>query len=138
MLNNKGQSLVLFIIVLPILLLMLVLVIDIGRIISIKQELNNINEIVLDYGIDYLTDNIDNSENSISNIENKLIEIIKLNKNDIDNIDVRIENNKIYVNLNEKIDGVISSIIGISIFDINSSYVGYMDNDKKRIERVNG
>ena len=52
MLNNKGQSLVLFIIILPILIFILILVIDVGKIIVLKQELNNISEFVLDYGLD--------------------------------------------------------------------------------------
>ena len=138
MLNNKGQSLILFVIILPVLLLILVLVIDIGRVIFLKQELNNINEIVLDYGIDYLNNDMDNDVDSISSIENKLIEIIMLNKNDMDMINVRIEDNKIYIELDEKVDGLLSSIVDISVFDIKSSYVGYIDNGNKRIERVNG
>lgn len=138
MLNNRGQSLILFVIVLPVLLLILVLVIDIGRVISLKQELNNISEIVLDYGIDYLNNDMDDNIDSISSIENKLIEIIELNKDDIDEIDVRIDNNKIYILLSDSVDGIFSSILDIDMFDIKSSYVGYMDNKKKRIERVNG
>ena len=138
MLNNRGQSLILFVIVLPVLLLILVLVIDIGRVISLKQELNNISEIVLDYGIDYLNNEMDNNIDSISSIENKLIEIIELNKDDIDEIDVRIDNNKINILLSDSVDGIFSSILDIDMFDIKSSYVGYMDNNKKRIERVNG
>ena len=138
MLNNRGQSLILFVIVLPVLLLILVLVIDIGRVISLKQELNNISEIVLDYGIDYLNNDMDDNIDSISSIENKLIEIIELNKDDIDEIDVRIDNNKIYILLSDSVDGIFSSILDIDMFDIKSSYVGYMDNNKKRIERVNG
>ena len=115
-----------------------VIVIDIGRVISLKQELNNISEIVLDYGIDYLNNEMDNNIDSISSIENKLIEIIELNKDDIDEIDVRIDNNKINILLSDSVDGIFSSILDIDMFDIKSSYVGYMDNNKKRIERVNG
>jgi len=167
MLNNRGQSLVLFVITLPILLIILVIVIDIGRVISLKQELNNISELVLDYGLDYwnginmntnddeeiIDSNLnididgiivnDNSEdvsieNDVIDIEDRLIEIIKLNKDDIDFIDVRIEDNKIYIELSDRVDGIFSSIIDISVFDIRSSYVGYIDNNEKRIERVNG
>ena len=147
MFNNRGQSLVLFVITLPVLLIVLVLVIDIGRVISLKQELNNISELVLDYGLDYFNDvNIDINDNvngmSIDNgvidIEDKLIEIIKLNKNDIDFIDVRIDDNKIYIELSDRVDGTFSSIVNISVFDIRSIYVGYIDNNEKRIERVNG
>ena len=162
MLNNRGQSLVLFVITLPVLLIVLVIVIDIGRVISLKQELNSISELVLDYGLDYLNDvGIDNSDGNIDtdvnnindnvngdsvrnnnlssdNIDDKLIEMIKLNKNDIDFIDVRIDDSKLYIELNDRVDGIFSSIVDISVFNIRSTYVGYMNNNEKRIERVNG
>ena len=127
MLNNKGQSLVLFVIVLPILILLLILVIDIGKIIVLKQELNNISELVLDYGLD-------NFERE--NIENELVNLIKLNKNDVDNINVYIEDDKIYVKLSEKCDGIFSSFIDLSIFNVNSFYMGSIIDDEKRIERM--
>lgn len=127
MCNNKGQSLVLFVIVLPVLLLLLILVIDVGKVIVLKQELNNINKIVLDYGLD----NLDKEK-----IEDELIELIKLNKDGIDDIDVYIEDNKIYVEMSENSDGVFSSLIDFSIFKVKTSYVAYFENDKKRIERI--
>ena len=88
MLNNKGQSLVLFIVVLPILLLILVLVIDIGRIIVLKQELDNINKITLDYGLDNL---------EIENLNDKMVEIIKLNNKKIDDININLVDDKLYI-----------------------------------------
>lgn len=127
MLNNKGQSLILFVLVLPILLLLLILVIDIGKIIVLKQELNNISEIVLDYGIDNI-----NKEN----IEKELEELVNINKKEIDKINVYIEDNKIYIYLTEKSDGVLSSLINLPIFSVKTSFVGYMLGDEKRIERT--
>lgn len=127
MLNNKGQSLVLFVIVLPIFIFLLILVIDVGKIIILKQELNNISELVLDYGLD----NFDNE-----NIEDELINLIKLNKEDIDKIDVYIDDNKMYIKLNEKSNGIFSSFVDLSIFNVNSFYVGSIVDDEKRIERM--
>ena len=127
MLNNKGQSLILFIVVLPILMLMLILVIDVGKIITLKYELNNINEIVLDYGLD----NLDKD-----NLEDELINLIELNNAGIDNIDVKIEDNKIYIDMNEDSKGIFSSFINMSIFKVKTSYVGYIEDNKKRIERM--
>ena len=141
MLNNKGQSLILFVIVLPVLLFVLVLVIDIGKVLVLRQELNNISEIVLDYGLDKL-DMDDNTSSDIDdsnyNLEDELIEVIKLNKSDIDKIDVRIDNDRIYVDLSKGEKGIFSSLVDISMFNVKSSYVGYLDNNKKRIERVRG
>ena len=141
MLNNKGQSLILFVIVLPVVLFVLVLVIDIGKLLVLRQELNNISEIVLDYGLDKLDmdDNISSDiYDSNYNLEDELIEVIKLNKSDIDKIDVRIDNDRIYVDLSKGEKGIFSSLVDISMFNVKSSYVGYLDNNKKRIERVRG
>lgn len=127
MLNNKGQSLILFVIVLPILLLIVVLVIDVGKAITLKQELDNINNIMLDYGLDHLEDDGLNSE---------LTNIAKLNNNNIDEINIKLEDDRLYIELSTKIDVMFFKLIDISIFDINSYYVGYMEDDNKRIERV--
>ena len=125
--NNKGQTLVLFVVILPILLLLLVLVIDVGKMIVSKIELNNISKIVLDYGID----NIDKE-----NIKDELINLVKLNKADIDDIDVEIENGKIYLELENNEEGLFSGIIGVTLFKIETNYMGYIDNGEKRIERI--
>ena len=127
MLNNKGQSLVLFVIVLPILLLILVLVIDIGRVIVLKQELSNISEIVLDYGLDKIDDN---------ELEMELNNLVKLNKQDIDRIDISIEDERIYLKLEDKSEGIFSGLVDISIFNVKTSYVGYIESEEKRIERL--
>ena len=146
MFNNKGQSLVLFVIILPILLIILILVIDIGRVILLKNELDSINKIVLDYGLDEMEDldNILVNDDSVdiyqlvNDIEDRIKNVIILNKDDIDTINIDLKDNKIYIYLEDSVNGIFSKLIDISIFDVKSSYVGYIDNDKKRIERVSG
>ena len=154
MLNNRGQSLILFIIILPVILIVLVLVIDIGRVMVLKQELDNINKIVLDYGIDYvnkienndsnINDNVNNlTDNDMEllgndDVENEIRNIIMLNKDDIDMVNIKIDDDKIYINLEESVKGIFSKLIDISIFRVKSSYVGYIDGNNKRIERVSG
>ena len=112
MFNNKGQSLVLFVIVIPILMFLLILVIDVGKIISLKQELNSINELVLDYGLDNLND---------ENIDKKLIDLINLNKSDIDKINIHVNNNEIFCELSDRSEGIFLSFINISGFNIKDS-----------------
>lgn len=151
MINNRGQSLVLFVVVLPILFLLLVLVIDIGKMVVLKQELNNISEIVIDYGLDKIDigiekddsnldsatndSNIDDTDEIVSNEElvKELREVVRLNDSEIDDVRIEIRDNKIYMELQEGV-----KLINIRIFSIKSSYVGYIDGDKKRIERISG
>ena len=125
MLNNKGQSLALFVIILPIVLLILVFIIDVGKAISLKYELNNISDIVLDYGLDHL-----DKEDLISVLE----ELIEKNKSDIDNVEINIIDGKIYLKLSERYEGIFSSLVDIPIYNIKISYIGYIENEIKRIE----
>ena len=129
MLDNRGQSLVLFVVVLPILLLIIVLVIDVGRVFTVKQNLDSINNIVLDYGLDNL-----NEEDLINNLK----QLVKLNNDEVDEVNIRIEDNKIYLESNQKVEGIFSKFVDVSIFDIKSSYVGYIDDGNKKIEEISG
>ena len=124
--NNKGQSLILFVLIIPLIFLILVFVYDIGNMILLKLELDNINKLTLDYGIT----NINNE-----NINNELRLLIEKNKKDINYIDINIDNDKIYITLLDTVDTKIDIIKDISIFEIKSSYVGYLSNGKKMIER---
>ena len=122
MLNNKGQSLVLFVLIIPILLLLLVLVVDIGKMILLKQELNNINYMVIDYGVN----------NKIK--EDKMRELINKNKRDITDIEI-LYDDELCITLTSDFDMMLSVIKNIDIFKIKSSYCGYMDEGRLKIER---
>lgn len=124
-LNNKGQSLVLFILILPILLLVSILVFEIGNVYTSKSELDDINYLVIDYGLDHITE---------TNLEEKLIELIKLNSNDLFYISVNVEDSKINVTTKRKVKGILSK--SFDIFEVVSNYEGYMENEDKVIGRV--
>lgn len=124
-LNNKGQSLVLFILILPILLLVSILVFEIGNVYTSKSELDDINYLVIDYGLDHITE---------TNLEEKLIELIKLNSNDLFYISVNVEDSKINVTTKRKVKGILSK--SFNIFEVVSNYEGYMENEDKVIGRV--
>jgi len=123
-LNNKGQSLVMFVLVIPILLLVFILVIDIGNAFLQKQELDNINYLTIEYGLDNISDN---------NIETKLINMINKNK-ELNEINVLVDNNKIIITTKKNITGIFAK--NFKLLEIKSSYSGYIENNKKIIERV--
>lgn len=121
--NNKGQSLVLFILIIPILLGIVVLVIDCGNALVTKNKINNVIEMVLEYGLEEDMD------------EEKLNNLIDYN---LDNgtYDISIEDEVISVEVNSYVEGIFSNILDIDGFHIVSEYMGYMENDKKVIEKV--
>lgn len=122
--NNKGQALVLFVLILPIIFLLLVSIIDIGKMSNLKNKLTDICNIAIDYGLDNLSDPL---------IYDKINELIIKNDNNIDDIDIKIIDNKIYITLTDNIDD--KFIDKYKIFYVKVSFVGYIDNSVKIIER---
>ena len=126
-LNNKGQTLVMFIVIIPILISIMVLVIDLGSAFTKKQELNNVNKLVIEYGLD----NLDQE-----NLESDLTSYITMNAKDLSNVKVTVESNTINVTTKAYIDGIISKALNFDGFEIVSTYQGYLSGEEKRIERV--
>ena len=122
--NNKGQSLVLFVLLIPLVFLLLFMVYEIGRMTLLRHELDNINMIATDYGITKMND-----DNAIDKVK----ELIVKNNSEIDNISINIEDNKIYITLEDKLDMNVS--LFKNVFVVKSAYVGYMENDKKVIKK---
>lgn len=125
-LNNKGQSLVMFVIIIPILLLILTLVYDVGTAVYEKNRLSNTNYMALEYGLD----NIDN----VSEME--LIELIQRNVNNLNYISVDIDDDKIEIILSKDIKGIVGSMFGFDLIIANSQYEGTIINGIKKIERI--
>ena len=121
-LNNKGQSLVLFVVIMPIILLMFVLVYDIGNAMYEKNKLSNVSYMVVD--------NIDKVD------ENDLIDLIDKNTNNLSSMSVLIDNGKVNVTLTKTIKGTFGKIFNFDLIEAKSEYTGYMDNGNKRIEKV--
>jgi len=117
-LNNKGQSLVMFILIIPILLLMFVIVFDIGNAFVSKQELDNINNLAIDYGLEHITED---------NLETKLIEMINTNNDTLKEISVLVEDNKIKVTIKKNINGILAK--GFKILEIESKYEALLESD---------
>jgi competence protein ComGC len=102
--NNKGQALIEFVIILPILLILILGIIDIGRIIYEKNRLENINNDVVDL--------INNKKLSDSEIENKL----KSNYSISLSLEIERKEKNIIIKLSRKID-VLTPGLGLAIDD---------------------
>lgn len=125
--NRKGQVLVMFIILLPIFFIIMTLLIDIGNLILTNNEINDVSYMVLEHCLDHLDeeDIIDTSK-----------ELLKLNNKELNIESLKIENNKVYLNVSYQVKGIISNIVNIKLFDINNKYEAYIKDDKKIIERI--
>lgn len=121
-LNNKGQSLVMFICLLPILLLIVLAIVDISRMVIEKNKLNNINNIAIWYYSNHKEDD---------DVTERIISLVKRNDEDIINVRINKDKNTIY--LDKKIDSTMGKIIGISEYEIVSEY-SFTDDGIKRVK----
>ena len=92
-LNNKGQALVMFVVIIPIFLLIITLVYDMAGIIYEKNRLSNVAYMTVDYGLD----NIEEVK------ESELIELITKNIDNPNYISVSIDSEQIEVKITKEI-----------------------------------
>ena len=124
--NNKGQSLVMFVLIIPIFLLILTLVYAVGNAIYEKYRLSNTNYLAIEYGL-----------NNIGTItENDLKDLIEQNTSNIKKIYVIIEDNQIEIKIEKDVKSIIGKMFNFNLVEIKSYYKGKIINDKKEIERI--
>lgn len=124
-LNNKGQTLVMFIILLPILLFVLTLVYDVGNAIYEKDRLSNTNYMVVEYAL----------RNSLVS-EDELVELINKNDDDISDITIMMIDNSVTIALTKDIKGVFGKMFGFNLTSVRSEYRGNIIQGEKKIERI--
>ena len=124
--NNKGQTLVIFVVFLPIVLIMMATIVDIGLMYYNKNKLDNINLMVTEYAIN----NIEN-ESLVTELE----ELINKNVTNLSNKNIKINNNKIQIKLEKDMGSTFGKIIGIETYKIKSHYIGTNIDNKKEIKK---
>lgn len=124
--NNKGQSLVMFVLIIPIFLLILTLVYDVGNAIYEKDRLSNTNYLTIEYGLN----NIDTVT------ENDLKNLIEQNTSNLKYIYVTIEENQIEIKMEKDAKSIIGKMFNFNLVKIISRYKGKIINNQKEIERI--
>lgn len=124
--NNKGQSLVMLVLIIPIFLLILTLVYDVGNAIYEKERLSNTNYLTIEYGLN----NIDTVT------ENDLKNLIEQNTSNLKYIYVTIEENQIEIKMEKDAKSIIGKMFNFNLVKIISHYEGKIINNQKEIERI--
>ncbi len=122
--NNRGQALVTFVIILPIIIILLATIIDVGTMYIETNKINNINKLVIDYGLDNL--NKDNINNDLENL-------VKKNDGELEVIELKINTNSIKLKLEKNMKSIFGQVIGIRSYKVVSSYEGFLKENKKQI-----
>lgn len=123
--NNKGQTLVIFLILIPIIIVILTLVIDLGLVQSTKTKMLKVTEMIIEDVID--KEGYDKEE--------LVKRLYKENKIKYTSLKVTFDDNKLSINIIKNIDGLFGKFISLNNYKIEISLTGYRQNDKIIIEK---
>jgi len=117
-LNSKGQSLVVFVVLLPILLLFMAFIFELGNITYLKNKYENEIKSTIEYGLKHQED---------ENLESKLNRL--LDENLEGNKEISITENSIEIHVTHNPNGIYSELFKKQ-FEINLTYIGQFDTSK--------
>ena len=125
--GNRGQSLAIFVIFIPVFIMIGTLVVDVAFAKYNARKLDNITMEVIMYWLKHFDEEP----------YNNMVDLIYQNDSDIDSykIDFIEEKNTINVNISKATKGFFGSIVGKDIYSLKSSYMGYLEDDKIIIEK---
>lgn len=126
MINNKGQTLIMFVVFLPLLVIIMATVIDVSTMYQNKNKLDDINRMVISYALDNLDD---------ESLESNVIDLIKENDNKINIDSINISDNSVQISFHKNIKSTFGKIIGLDEYKIVSNYIGKFNENKKEIKK---
>lgn len=117
-LNSKGQSLVVFVVLLPILLLFMAFIFELGNITYLKNKYENEIKSTIEYGLKHQED-----ENLKSKLNRLLDENLEGNK------EISITENSVEIHITHNPNGIYSELFKQQ-FEISLTYIGQFDTGK--------
>jgi hypothetical protein len=126
--NSKGQVLVTFVIIIPVILMILALVVDVGLLYIEKRQTDSTVREMISYGLDNITLNK-------GVLEDRLIKLANANLDDIKKIDITTDNSDIRITLEKDKNSLFSNIYKKAKYQIISAYVGEIKNNRKYVRR---
>ena len=120
--NNKGQSLVIFIIIIPVIFIVFSFLYDYAYIINSQNKYENVTKTILNSTLE----------------EDEIIDLYKQNGYKVDNFKYKKANDKIYIQNSYKIKSTFGKIINLKNYTVSINYVVINSNNGIIIEDNKG
>lgn len=124
--NNRGQTLALFIILIPVLLLFAAFVIDSGVMVRENTKLNSVTKLIIDETIDEIND---------PKINDKIKNLYIRNGIPTNKVIIKIKDNKLTISNEYVKTSMFGYIIDNYEYKVKIKLTGYKENDKIIIEK---
>lgn len=123
--NRKGQTLILFVLMIPVLLILAALVIDIGLMTNEKIKSSNVTAMIL-------KEEYENRNQR--DIEKRIKSSYEKNKIETENLDIKASNDYLWIQNEYNIDSIFGKLIGIKNYRIKINKKIQKEKDKWIIE----
>lgn len=120
--NNKGQSLVIFIIIIPVIFIVFSFLYDYSYIINSQNKYENVTRTILNSTLE----------------EDKIVDLYKQNGYKVDDFKYKKENDKVYIQNSYKIKSVFGNIVNLKNYTVSINYVVINSNNGIIIEDNKG
>lgn len=107
--NNRGQVLVAFALIMPLLLIIVAIFLDFGFIAIKKRQVINTVDEALEYALKHKED---------EELEQKVTFLLKKNIEDVDDLEIKIEDNKIKIDIKVKLNSKFEKIFDNDLYEI--------------------
>lgn len=133
--NNRGQTLILFIFILPIIISLILLLINYSFFSNEKLKITNNVKMAIEYGLKLKLENSVVEDGYLSNteIKNKIEYLLKQNIT-YDTLDITVNDTNIMINVTKKFDNIMK-ILNLLPTDIELKFYGIINNGQIMIER---
>lgn len=120
--NNKGQSLVIFIIIIPVIFIVFIFLYDYAYIINSQNKYENVTRTILNSTLE----------------EDKIVDLYRQNGYKVDDFKYKKENDKVYIQNSYKIKSVFGNIVNLKNYTVSINYVVINSNNGIIIEDNKG
>lgn len=123
-LNNKGQTLIMFILLIPLILVIMALVIDTSFVYKEKIKFQSVTKTIMKTTYEK-KDAID--------FNDKIINLYKKNGIDINNMVIKVNSDNVVIKNQAKVKSIFGNIIGIKNYEVKFSYKIYKENESIKV-----
>lgn len=113
--NNKGQSLVIFIVIIPVIFIVFSFLFDYAYLVYSQNKYENISKDIIRSTLE----------------EDKIRDLYQKNGYEVNNFKYKIDNDKIYIQNSYEIKSIFGKIINLKYYNVSINYV--VINDKNGI-----
>ena len=123
-LNNKGQTLIMFILLIPLILVIMALVIDTSFVYKEKIKFQSVTKTIMKTTYE---------NKDATDFNDKIIHLYKKNGIDTNNIVIKINSDNVVIKNQTKVKSIFGNIIGIKNYEVKFSYKIYKENESIKV-----